>query len=236
MAAHTYTRECDDQGGKRFTRVSVRDPGRLGGVATTAKSLTPEQADNVRTLLREMVQREGWGGQTRVAKRIGVEQQSVSRVIRKNAPESPGVYLASRLAAALGTTFEAVVSGQTTPSPSESRVERPERYPSFHAAEVFFRARHGDEAQEALDDAVQRTRAALKAESDPGADFWLTELEAELRILKREQRDPVGTARREADRDAEAEARLAELRRQSEEEGEAFERGLREARKRSPKK
>lgn len=163
------------QASERFTPVSVRKQGTLARVSS-AKSLSPEEAERVRALLRRLVDEYGRGGQTKLAKRLDVGQQSISRVIRAESPEAPGVYIAKKLADALGLTFDAVVSGQSVPR-QDSRVEYDERYPNRAVAVEM--ARKGGLSEHAIE-GVQSM--ALK-----GADLEILEWFDLIRAEHRQQ-------------------------------------------------
>lgn len=100
--------------------------------SSESKSLTPEQAALVRERLRELLEKEGYGGQTRVAKALDISQQHISRMTRARNPEDPGVLVALRLADVLGVSFDGLIGRKVPGSREESRVVRdPSTVPIF---------------------------------------------------------------------------------------------------------
>lgn len=115
---------------------------------------------------------------------------------------------------------------------TERKTKRPDRYATFEPTVAFFRARHAGADPGLLSRAIDLVRAAHKGDEDPGPDHWLGELEAELRLLRRQDRDPVGAARKAAERTKQAATDLARTQREADEMGEAFERMVKRPKKR----
>jgi len=99
-----------------LTGVTERNHVRIRPM-TSAKSLRPDQRRRVLDALAEVVAREG--SQKRAAVRLGVSQQTVNGALndaRSGVGKGPGVLLATRIAGALGRTFEEIVDGAPAPA------------------------------------------------------------------------------------------------------------------------
>lgn len=114
--------------------------------------------------------------------------------------------------------------GPALPPPGESYVERPARYSNFDlAAEAVRREGVSEEA-------IERTRSALKSDSDLLPTEWVEEIKSTARRMKFEARDPVGTARAAESTAAESDRLAAEAKKRDEQRGADWEATLRKKR------
>lgn len=167
-----YAREREKASGN-FTRVGFVAPGSISRMSRrTHKSIDGPAAKHVRQALLAFVAR--FPNQLDAAKRLGVSQQHISRMVRADNPDPPGIYVAIDLARELGMTFEELTRGQEI-------VIADERYPNRAEAAAF--ARKSGISEEAI---ANVNSMALKSDSDLTPLDWLEEMKTEDRRIRRE--------------------------------------------------
>lgn len=132
-----------------------------------SRAFTPDETENLRARLQELVAAEGRGGQGRIAKRLGLTQQAISQAIRGG---SLGAQLAKAIAKHDGVTLDSLLQGakaseplrlplsKRAPTLAQAVARHPGRWSPEEVAEaegMKFRFNRPEDGWEAVLDTIQ---------------------------------------------------------------------------------
>ena len=141
-----------------------------------SKDIGTEKNARIRILLREVVQADFGGSQSKAAKDLGVSQSYLSEVLAGK--RGAGAKLIHVLSSNYPTEYSQRVTQLAEPQPSQIVVLDP-RYPNRSAAiEALILL---GEPREAVETAADEVGVALSSEDDPPPRWWSEQIEAALK-------------------------------------------------------